>query len=374
MKEQKKDEFYLDEYRFDLSKPLNDSYDLLGVLGAGSDGIVLHIKNKRTNHPLALKLVLEYKSIFIAIEKTVASKSDLFARCYGVFVCDKLPDEWVKAIKKKGRRKGNEFKYVGEIYYGYFYEYAGTDFVTWIKQNDLTKVKNGSQIVLGILFEVLYALIWSFEEFGFLHTDVDIHLHNIMVTPTPYVRVYYVEGKYYAINPGFSIKLIDFDRAKLNKKGKVKELTHDVIGLLKRLDAATYADEKTTFFDPLFDAGSDWDVNDFFREIDRIMWDWDTQPFYDIFGLEGFEQFEVEEESEPTFQQSPSPKRESPSLSPGGSPQFDLGQERSTKRLKQMSCHICGNVSTRALANRPSLTFCANDECVLKLGDLVHMM
>jgi hypothetical protein len=340
------EEFYLDEYRFNLSKPLDDSYEFLGVLGAGEDGITLHLQNRRTGHEVALKLVREHKEIYLEVEKRVASKMTLFARCYGVFVSDALPKKWIEKIEqtqtKQGQNRKKKPQYLGDRYYGYFYEYGGTSLQNWIDR-ELPGVADRGRVALGVMFEIFYALVSSFREFGFVHTDLDINLHNITVKPSPLPRSYTIsagDGEEevkveFVIDTVYTIRLIDFDRAKLGEKD-YRGCVHDIYGLVKALQNDggffKYMDAKETKY--------------FVNAVNAILWGMKPIDFGELLFLSEFDTFRGAVE-EPTT--------------------------KKIKKSSNLNCHVCGNISTRALANRPSLTFCSKDDCVLKLGELAYI-
>lgn len=321
-----KEQFYLDEYRFDLSKPLDDSYRLVNVLGSGSYGVVLHIQNRRTNHDLALKLVLQYNDIYLDVEKKVASKSDFFVRCYGLFICDKLPESWIRIIEKT---KNEYTTYLGERYYGFFYEYVeGITLQKWIREKSS---EEDSAILLGIVFEIFHALKQACLEFKFIHGDFESHLNNIMVKPVQNnTRQYKYGDEIFIINTGFTVKFIDFDRSRFSTKSTnlllYSEVKYDLYAIMDNFEHLRVDEAIRSSFSQMIES--------------------DLSPDY-LLSMPELERFKA----------------------------VSSAKESTTKKHKQtINCHICGNASTRALKNRPSLTFCNNNDCVLKLGELILMI
>lgn len=311
-------ELSLDEYKFNLSKPLDNSYKLLDiVLDKGKDGAVLHIQNRHTELELMLKLTFECKNIFIQVDKIVASdpNTELFARCYGMFVCYNLPVEWVEKIESKA-------KYFDTIIYGYFYEYSGQTLEKWLSSFVKQPVVH-PPLFFGIMFEIMYAINWSFQRYGFLHKD--LLLSNIMISNSEATREYTVFYKQFSINTKLNVMLIDFDNAVfVDPRNNVVLLRDNMRRLLEQIGQKLFRYQS-------------------FVDFIKKLWDLTTQDKYvDLFMVEEFKIFLV-----------PPPKIES---------------------AKPMNCHICGKIAVRALANRPSLRFCADDECVLKLGEIAHMI
>lgn len=322
---EKTEQFYLDEYHFDLSKPLDDSYRLVNVLGSGFDGVVLHVQNRRTNHDLALKLVLKYNDIYLDVEKKVASKSDFFVRCYGLFICDKLPESWITIIEKTKKEYTN---YLGERYYGFFYEYVeGITLKKWIRE----ELEKDSVILLGIIFEIFHALKQACLEFKFIHGDFEDHLNNIMVKPVQNnTRQYKYGDEIFIINTGFTVKFIDFGRSRFSTKSSnlllYSEAKPDLYAIMDNLEYLKVDKAIILSFSHMIDFG--------------------MSPDY-LLSMPEFERFKAVSAKEST-----------------------------TKKHKRsnLNCHICNNTATRALKNRPSLTFCNNNDCVLKLGELILMI
>lgn len=354
--ERKEQQFYLDEYHFDLSKPLDDSYRLLGVLGAGGNSVVLHIQNKRTNHDLALKLIKNYDEIYLYVEKNIAPQSDFFIRCYGIFICDKLPENWILAIKETEKTKKETYS-ERPIHYGLFYEHIkGKTLHEWL-HTDVNHIhkKDLHENLKGILFEILYGLINARTKFGFCHMDMKYHLGNIMVIPTDNTRKYEVSDKQFIIDSPFTVKFIDYDLSELANSHEYlmvfeKKFIEDMIGLLDRLDDMNFFYYLHTS-NPNYDSDSDSDQEDF-DEADQFYHtakkNVENKNYTNILWDNIFEVFRIS----------------------------DSAEESTTKKHKRsnLNCHICGNASTRALKDRPSLTFCDNNDCVLKLGDLILMM
>ena len=312
----------MDEYRFDLSEPLDNSYKLLDVLGAGQDGVVLHIQNKRTEFEMALKLIDSCAGDQLWVEVNIASKSDLFLRCYGVFVSTNLPTEWLKRIQKK---------YVKKIMYGYFYEYFGISLFTWL---DAMCSPVNKRTFMAMLFEIFYAIIWAHKNFGFVQND--LHMQNILVKPIRIVHEYEFGETKFMINNDNAIKIIDFDRIEIHS--------------YKRFD-----------FDDAFTRFVDYDLKREESNFSKLFED--KKDAYKM--IENLERV-LKDPNQPT---------ENLLLIP----EFDIFRASSTKestkkRVKTMDCHVCGGVGVRALANRPSIAFCVTDACVLKMGDIVHMM
>lgn len=316
-------ELYLDEYRFNLSEPLDNSYKLLNVLGGGEDGIVLHIQNKRTGFEMALKLVDTCKSILIEIEQKFASKVDFFVRCYGMFVCTTLPTTWLEHIHRK---------YQSKIMYGYFYEYSGVPLQTWLEQ---LAFPENRRVFLGMFFEIFIAIMWAHRNYGFVHGD--LHAYNILVKSTKVARNHKVaEDINFTIDTNYTIKIIDFDRAELDDYDR-EAFENDIQYFI---DEELQSDQSN--FRKLFE--NQEDAFKMIENLERVLQD-SNQPLKNLLLIPEFDIFRAK-----------SPK------------------ESTKKKLKTVDCHVCGGVGVRALANRPSLTFCANDECVLKMGDIVHMI
>ena len=311
---------FLDEYEFNLSRPLNNSYKLLDVIvDKGKDGAVLHIQNKHTKLELMLKLTFECKNIFIQVDKFVASdpNTELFARCYGMFVCYNLPVKWAEKIESKA-------KYFDTIIYGYFYEYSGQTLDKWLSSFVRQPIVD-PPLFFGIMFEVLYAITWSFQRYGFLHRD--LLLNNIMVSDDcETIREYRVFDKQFSVNTRLSVILIDFDNAVFtDPRINVVLLRDDIRVLFNQIQ------EKVSGLLPVY--------ANFIEKLRKLIRE---DKYGDLFMVEEFKIF--------------------------------LTAPLKTKSAKYMNCHICGKIGVRALANRPSLRFCANDECVLKLGEIAHMI
>jgi serine/threonine protein kinase len=320
--------FPVEDYKFDLSEPLDKIYKFVKVIGHGGDGVVLHIVNRVTELDIALKIVPKCKSNPIEIEKNVASKSNLFSRCYGMIVATELPNEWTQQIIKESDR----VSFDKNIFFGYFYEYSGTSLHTWMntKTNEKTR-----RLVLGIVFEVFYAILWAGKTARFTHGD--LHPDNVLLKPYKTERRYVINDKSFVIDTPLIIQIIDFDRSSVGHLGD-----GDVCLLMSR-DLLTFIE----LFKDTLRFGTTIPFGKISDDINKLLKKAKKQNSYEniekVFDLQYFDQF----------------------VAPPA--------ESYIKRSK-IECHICGDRATRKLENRPSLAFCADDNCVLKLGHIAHMI
>lgn len=349
---------YMEEYGLNMSKHLDRIYSLETVLGAGKQGIALLLKNRETDHLVVLKVLAKSKDILIKVQKL---KQNLgiyqFAECYGMFVCDKFPENWQTKIDDilKEREESERNRYVREyslqydnIYYCYMYEYVGETLLQWLQK------EHTYDDLVNIIVFVLFTLFDLFKRHKIVYTDPQ--LRNICIKNEPshiWKKTFdYAGYRYlYNYNTNQTVSFIDFDSVIINIESYIQEkewgewnktiqqkswnFFHQCVFQLYH-SVSPYLSEKER--DALHV------VN-----ITRILMD---TSFVDIIPLII------------STHKNPSQKAEI------RIPQ----QEPTKKKIKLLKCHICSSVATRALANRPSLTFCANDECVLKLGELVHMI
>lgn len=332
--------FPVEDYKFDLSEPLEKTYKLVGFIGAGVDGTVLHIKNRSTGLDLALKMVPNCTPILIEVERHVASFSNLFARCYGMIVATKLPQEWSEILQ----RKSWPFVSFGKnIFYGYFYEYSGVNLNEWIKD----KKHQTPRLVAAVIFEVFYGILWAGKVAQFVHKD--LHAGNVLMKPYKTEgRRYKIADKMFVIDTPSIVQIIDFDKSSLGVTTPVKKM----IDLLHGFEYNMVARDMSHFIWSFGNAiGSvlskkKKETDLLFNDIKKHLEKQNTyKGIEQVFNLDYFVQFVA--------------------------PSFEM--ESDTKRTK-IECHICGDQATRKLENRPSLAFCANDRCVLKLGNIAHMI
>lgn len=303
-----------DEYK--LKQKDFTQYNLIDT-ASGNDGVTFIVKDKDGN-TFVVKIVPNKKKILLDFERDVASNIPIFARCYGEIALQKnlLPKHWVEELKK-----AEKIKFASSLF-GYVYEYCDMKIEEWIKLEENQTTKK----LAGILFEVLYANYWAYYKSGGKYSHNDLHLDNIMLKSHKQPREYTVGKNTFIVSGQPIVKIIDFDRVTKNETPKnfVKGMRFFIKSLIKR------------------NVFENWDKGqEIANQVKTIIKD--KQSMEKTLTNEIFKILIPEQQSE-------------------------------TKRLKTTNCHICGGIAVRALENRPSLRFCADDECVLKLGEIAHMI
>ena len=307
-----------DEYKLGKLDPKNFELYHLEKSASGEDGVTFILKDKDKNK-FVFKIVPNKKHILLNFENDVASKVPLFARCYGetIFKINRLPEEWREKIETKKQTIN-----FGFTLYGYVYEYCDIKIEEWIKSKENQTTKK----LAGILFEVLYANYWAYYKSGGKYSHNDLHLDNIMLKSHKQPREYTVGKNTFIVSGQPIVKIIDFDRVTKNETTKkfVKGMRFFIKSLIKR------------------NVFENWDKGqEIANQVKTIIKD--KQSMEKTLTNEIFKTLIPEQESK-------------------------------KKRLKTTNCHICGGIAVRALENRPSLRFCLDDECVLKLGEIAHMI
>lgn len=349
----------MEEHGLDMSAHLDKMYNLERLLGAGIQGIAFLLKNRKTGHLVVLKILPKSKDILFKVQQAKEKYSIYqFVECYGMFVCKKFPDTWQSEIDRviEERLKIEREAYVREYslqdydgtYYCYLYEYGGETLKSWLQK------EHTYDDLVNIIVSVLFFLLDLYTRHKIIYEDPQIQ--NICIQNKPdriWNRTFDLDGKRYVYNykTNQKIMFIDFDSVVLNIENRLRMIQN--WGKLNM----TMEEKSWNYFHQC--------VFQLYRTLGRVLSMQENEALR-VLTLP----YILMENSKPDT----IPRIILAHKDPSQVGQLPLAIEPTTKKVKQMNCHICGNVSTRALANRPSLTFCANDECVLKLGELVHMM
>lgn len=358
-KTQNKKHEKMEEHGLDMSAHLDKMYNLERLLGAGIQGIALLLKNRKTDHLVVLKILPKSKDILFKVQQAKEKYSIYqFVECYGMFVCSKFPRKWQNEIDRtiEEREKAEWEAYAREyslqdyegIYYCYLYEYGGETLKSWLQK------EHTYDDLVNIIVSVLFFLLDLYTRHKIIYEDPQIQ--NICIQNKPdriWNRTFDLDGKRYVYNykTNQKIMFIDFDSVVFNIENR--------LGRIQNWDnwKMTMEEKSWNFFHQC--------VFQLYRTLGPVLSEREKEALH----LRTLTYAFMENSNPDTVPKSILGHKDASQIG-----QLPLAIEPTTKKVKQMNCHICGNISTRALANRPSLTFCANDECVLKLGELVHMI